>query len=154
MLSDAVGTVAGAALGTSTVTSYIESVAGVEQGGRTGLTAITVAVLFLLALFFYPLISMVGSYPPATAPALVLVGAMMVRNVVLVDWADYSEGIPAFVTMIGIPFFYSIADGIALGLLTYPVVKTLGGRPKDVSIGMWLLAALLLVYFVAVRSRL
>ena len=154
MLSDAVGTVAGAALGTSTVTSYIESAAGVEQGGRTGLTAITVAVLFLVALFFYPVIAMVGSYPPATAPALVLVGAMMVRNVLLVDWADYSEGIPAFVTMIGIPFFYSIADGIALGLLTYPVVKTLGGRPKEVTAGMWLLAALLLVYFVAVRSRL
>lgn len=152
MLSDALGTVAGAALGTSTVTSYIESAAGVEHGGRTGLTAVTVSVLFLLALFFYPVIAMVGSYPPITAPALVLVGVMMARNVTRMEWSDLTEAIPGFLVMVGIPFFYSIADGIALGLVTYPVVKSLGGKGRDVSAGMWLLAALLVVYYVAVRT--
>jgi AGZA family xanthine/uracil permease-like MFS transporter len=154
MLSDALGTVAGAALGTSTVTSYIESAAGVEHGGRTGLTAVTVSVLFLLALFFYPVIAMVGSYPPVTAPALVLVGVMMARNVTRIEWSDLTEAIPGFLVMVGTPFFYSIADGIALGLVTYPVVKSFGGKGRDVSVGMWLLAALLVVYYVAVRSSL
>ena len=153
MLADAFGTVAGAALGTSTVTSYIESAAGVEHGGRTGLTALTVAVLFLVALFFYPVVAMVGSYPPITAPALVLVGAMMVRNVTRIEWGDYTEGVPAFLTMIGIPFFYSIADGIGLGLITYPVIKSLGGKAGEVRLGMWLLGIVLLLYFVFVRSR-
>lgn len=153
MLADAFGTVAGAALGTSTVTSYIESAAGVEHGGRTGLTALTVAVLFLAALFFYPIVAMIGSYPPITAPALVLVGAMMVRNVTRIEWGDYTEGVPAFLTMIGIPFFYSIADGIALGLITYPVIKSLGGKAGEVRLGMWLLGIVLLLYFVLVRSR-
>jgi AGZA family xanthine/uracil permease-like MFS transporter len=152
MLADAFGTVAGAALGTSTVTSYIESAAGVEHGGRTGLTAVTVAVLFVVALFFYPIVAMVGSYPPITAPALVLVGAMMVRNVTKIEWHDYTEGVPAFLTMIGIPFFYSIADGIALGLITYPVIKSFGGG-GEVRWGTWLLAVVLLLYFVFVRSR-
>ncbi len=153
MLADAFGTVAGAALGTSTVTSYIESAAGVEHGGKTGLTALAVAALFLVALFFYPIIAMVGSYPPITAPALVLVGAMMVRNVTRIDWLDYTEGVPAFLTIIGIPFFYSIADGIALGLITYPVIKSLGGKPSEVRWGMWMLAVVLMLYFVFVRSR-
>ena len=153
MLADAFGTVAGAALGTSTVTSYIESAAGVEHGGRTGLTALTVAVLFVVALFFYPIVAMVGSYPPITAPALVLVGAMMVRNVTRIEWGDYTEGVPAFLTMIGIPFFYSIADGIALGLITYPVIKSFGGKASEVRLGMWLLGIVLLLYFVFVRSR-
>ena len=93
MLSDAVGTVAGAALGTSTVTSFIESAAGVEAGGRTGLTSLTLAALFLLALFFSPLIAMVGSYPPITASALVVVGAMVCQNVTKADRDDYSESV-------------------------------------------------------------
>ena len=135
------------------MTSYIESAAGVEQGGKTGLTALAVAALFIVALFFYPIIAMVGSYPPITAPALVLVGAMMVRNVTKIDWADYTEGVPAFLTIIGIPFFYSIADGIALGLITYPVIKSLGGKTSEVRWGMWMLAVVLLLYFVFVRSR-
>jgi adenine/guanine/hypoxanthine permease len=102
MMSDAIGTVAGAALGTSTVTSFIESAAGVEQGGRTGLTGLVVAALFLLALFFSPLVAMVGSYPPITAPALMIVGAMMMQNVSKIDWKDYTESIPAFLIIIGI----------------------------------------------------
>jgi AGZA family xanthine/uracil permease-like MFS transporter len=153
MLADAVGTVAGAAMGTSTVTSYIESAAGVEQGGRTGCTALTVAALFLLALFFYPVIAMVGSYPPITAPALVLVGSMMAANVARIRWADATEAIPAFLTIIGIPFFSSIADGIALGLITYPVIKAASGRGRDVAGSMWVVAGILVLYFVFVRSQ-
>src|SRR5438552_10126598 len=130
MLSDAIGTVAGAALGTSTVTSFIESAAGVEQGGRTGLTGLVVAALFLLALFFSPLIAMVGSYPPITAPALVLVGAMMMQNAAKIEWTNYSESIPAFLTMIGIPLSYSIADGLALGLIAYPIIKVGSGNAR------------------------
>src|SRR6266487_4478948 len=125
MVSDAVGTVAGAALGTSTVTSFIESASGVEQGGRTGLTGLVVAALFLLALFFSPLIAMIGSYPPITASALVIVGAMMMQNVTRIDWNDYTESVPSFITMIGIPLSYSIADGLALGFILYPIIKFL-----------------------------
>jgi AGZA family xanthine/uracil permease-like MFS transporter len=153
MLSDAIGTVAGAALGTSTVTSFIESAAGVEQGGRTGLTGLVVAALFLLALFFSPLIAMVGSYPPITAPALVIVGAMMIQNVQRIRWQDYSESVPAFLTMIGIPLSYSIADGLALGFISYPVIKLFSGKGKELGWLTYLLAILLVVYFVCVRSQ-
>lgn len=154
MLADAVGTVAGAALGTSTVTSYIESAAGIDQGGRTGLTALTVAVFFVAALFFYPVIAMVGSYPPITAPALVLVGAMMVRNVMLIPWDDYTESVPAFLVIIGIPLTHSIADGLSLGLIAYPLVKALSGRRRELNWMTVAVAALLFLYFVFVRSQL
>ena len=152
MVSDAVGTVAGAALGTSTVTSFIESAAGVEQGGRTGLTGLVVAALFLLALFFSPVIAMVGSYPPITAPALVIVGAMMIQNVAKVDWKDYSESVPTFLTMIGIPLSYSIADGLALGFISYPIIKLFSGKGRDVGWLTYVLAVVLVAYFVFVRS--
>lgn len=154
MVSDAVGTVAGAALGTSTVTSFIESASGVEQGGRTGLTGLVVAALFLLALFFGPLVAMVGSYPPITAPALVIVGAMMAQNVGKIDWPDYTESVPAFLTLIGIPLSYSIADGLALGFISYPIIKFFSGRGREVGWLGYVLAAVLLAYFVFVRSRL
>jgi AGZA family xanthine/uracil permease-like MFS transporter len=153
MLSDAVGTVTGAALGTSTVTSFIESAAGVEQGGRTGLTGLVVAALFLLALFFSPLIAMVGSYPPITAPALVIVGAMMMQNVTKIDWHDYSESVPAFLTLIGIPLSYSIADGLALGLISYPIIKLFSGRGREVGWLTYVLAIALVAYFLFIRSR-
>ncbi len=153
MVSDAVGTVAGAGLGTSTVTSFIESAAGVEQGGRTGLTGLVVAALFLLALFFSPLIAMVGSYPPITAPALVMVGAMMIRNVTKIDWNDATESVPAFLTLIGIPLSYSIADGLALGFISFPVIKLLSGRGREIGWLTYLLAVVLVLYFVFVRSR-
>ena len=153
MVSDAVGTVAGAALGTSTVTSFIESASGVELGGRTGLTGLVVAALFLLALFFSPLIAMVGSYPPITAPALVIVGAMMMQNVATVDWKDYTESLPAFLTLIGIPLSYSIADGLALGFISYPIVKLLTGRGREAGWLTYVLAAVLVLYFVFVRSK-
>ena len=120
----------GAVLGTSPVTAYIESSAGIQAGGRSGLTAVVVGVLFLLALFFSPLIAMVGSYPPITAPALVMVGAMMIRNVTKIDWNDATESVPAFLTMIGIPLSYSIADGLALGFISFPIIKLLSGRGR------------------------
>jgi AGZA family xanthine/uracil permease-like MFS transporter len=154
MVSDAVGTVAGAALGTSTVTSFIESASGVQQGGRTGLTGLVVAVLFLLALGFSPVIAMVGSYPPITAPALVIVGAMMIQNVTRIDWQDYSESIPAFLTLIGIPLSYSIADGLALGLISYPIIQLCSGKGRRLGWMAYLLGAILIAYFLFVRSKL
>jgi adenine/guanine/hypoxanthine permease len=153
MVSDAIGTVAGAALGTSTVTSFIESAAGVEAGGRTGLTGLVVAALFLLALFFSPLIAMIGAYPPITAPALTIVGAMMMQNVAKIEWNDYTESIPAFLIIIGIPMSYSIADGLALGFISYPIVKAFSGRTREISWLTYLLAVVLVLYFVFVRSR-
>jgi AGZA family xanthine/uracil permease-like MFS transporter len=153
LVTSAVGTAAGAAFGTSTVTSFIESAAGVEQGGRTGLTALVVAVLFLAALFFSPVIAMVGSYPPITAPALVVVGSLMMRNISKIDWSDYSEMLPAFLIVIGIPLTYSIADGLALGFIVYPLVKFLGGKGRQVKWLMWLMCVVLVAYFLLVRVR-
>ena len=151
-VSDALGTVVGAALGTSTVTSFIESAAGVEQGGRTGLTAVTAAVLFLVALPLSPLIAMVGAYPPITAPALVVVGAMMAQNVTKIDWGNYAEAIPTFLIIIGIPFTYSIADGLAIGFIVYPIVKFIAGQGREVKWLMYLMAAVLVLYFLFVRG--
>ncbi len=153
LMSDAVGTVAGAALGTSTVTSFIESASGVEQGGRTGLTALCAAALFLLALFFTPLIDMIGSYRPITAPALVVVGTMMMRNVTKIDWGNYAESLPAFLVIAGIPMTFSIADGLALGFIAYPAVKLLSGQQRDVKWLMYVMAVVLVAYFVVVRVR-
>jgi len=151
LVSDAVATTVGSVLGTSTVTSFIESAAGVERGGRTGLTAVTVAVLFLLALFFSPLVAMVGSYPPITAPALVVVGSMMIQNVTKLHWSNYAEAMPAFLIIIGIPLSFSIADGLALGFIAYPLVKLAAGQGRDVKPLMYLIAAMLVAYFVFVR---
>ncbi|MEM7394962.1 MAG: solute carrier family 23 protein, partial [Verrucomicrobiota bacterium] len=128
LMSDAVGTVVGAGLGTSTVTSYIESASGVEQGGRTGLTACVVAGLFLLALIFSPMIQMVGGYAPITAPALVFVGCMMLRGGLDIEWDDAGESLPAFLIALGIPLCFSIADGMALGFIAYPIVKLRDGE--------------------------
>jgi AGZA family xanthine/uracil permease-like MFS transporter len=152
LLSDAVGTVAGAAMGTSTVVSFVESASGVEQGGRTGLTAVTVAVLFLLSLFFSPIIKMIGSYPPLTTPALVIVGAMMIGNVRHIEWDNFAESIPAFLILIGIPMTYSIADGLALGFIAYPIVKLLAGQGRDVKWLMYVMAVVLVAYFTLVPT--
>jgi AGZA family xanthine/uracil permease-like MFS transporter len=152
-LSDALGTVVGAAFGTSTVTSFIESTAGVEQGGRTGLTALTAAVLFVLALFFSPVIAMVGSYAPITAPALVIVGSMMMQSVTKIQWPDYTEAMPAFLIIVGIPLTYSIADGLALGFISYPIIKLIAGRGREVKWLMYLIAAVLVAYFIVIRAQ-
>jgi AGZA family xanthine/uracil permease-like MFS transporter len=125
----------------------------VEQGGRTGLTGIVVAILFLLALFFSPVIAMVGSYPPITAPALVIVGAMMLQNVSKIDWRDHTESFPAFLAFIGIPLSYSIADGLALGFIGYPLIKLFSGRAREAGWLTYVLAAVLVLYFVFVRSH-
>lgn len=151
LMSDAIGTVAGAAMGTSTVVSFIESTAGVEQGGRTGLTALTVAFLFLVALFFSPIVAMIGSYPPITAPALVIVGSMMISNVRKIDWDNYAECVPAFLIILGVPMSYSIADGLALGFIAYPIIKLLSGQGREVKWLMYVMAAILIAYFVFVR---
>lgn len=153
-LADSVGTVAGAAMGTSTVTAFIESAAGVEHGGRTGLTAVATAALFLVAPCFAPLVVMVGGYPPITAPALVLVGAMMMGSVTRIDWDDPTEALPAFLTVLGIPLCYSIADGLTLGFISYPIIKLLSGRGREVGVLMYGLAAVLVCYFLFVRAGL
>jgi len=152
MLADQAGTLVGACLGTSTVTSYIESAAGVAAGGRTGFVSLVTAALFLLALFFSPVIAMVASYPPLTAAALVLVGVMMMRNVTGIDWADFTEAVPAFLIILGIPLSYSIGDGLALGFITYPLIKFLAGRRAELTRVMIVMGGILLAYFVAVRS--
>ena len=154
LMVDATATVAGACLGTSTVTAFIESSAGVAAGGRTGLAAVVTGLLFLLTLFFSPLVAAVGRYLPITAPALVIVGAMMMQNVTKIDWDDFSEAIPAFLMIVGIPLFYSISDGLGLGLVAYPIVKLLAGRGRQVRWLAYVLAATLILYFLLVRSRL
>lgn len=152
LLSDATGTVVGACCGTSTVTSFIESAAGVEQGGRTGLVGLVVAALFLLSLLFSPIVAMIGSYAPITAPALVVVGFMMMRNLSKIAWNDYSEAVPAFLIALGIPFSYSIADGLAFGFITYPIIKLLSGRIREIRWPMAVVCIVLLMYFVTIRS--
>jgi AGZA family xanthine/uracil permease-like MFS transporter len=145
-LADAAGTTAGALLGTSTVTAYIESSAGVAEGGRTGLTAATTGVLFLLALFFHPLVQSLGGgadgLHPVTAPALIIVGSLMARGVREVPWDDPVEALPAFLLIIGMPLTFSIADGLALGFVSYAALRLLSGRARGVSPLVWALAAL------------
>lgn len=141
LLADAVGTTLGAILGTSTVTTVVESGAGVAEGGRTGLTAVTISALFVLALFLEPLF---GSIPSAaTAPALIIVGAMMMTPIVEIDFSDYSESIPAFLTIIFMICASSVSDGIMVGVLSYVILKTISGRVKELSPTLWIIAAVL-----------
>ena len=137
LLADAIGTVAGAVLGTSTVTSYVESASGVEQGGRTGLTAFVTAVLFLLALFFSPVVAIVPAC--ATAPALVLVGIFMMASLKDLDFSDWTNFVPACVALFTMPFAYSIAHGIEFGIISFTVLKILSGKMKEVSPIMFVL---------------
>ena len=145
LTADSVGTIAGSLLGTSTVTTYIESAAGIGAGGRTGLTSVTVAALFALAAFASPLAAAIPPY--ATAPALILVGILMIRAVADVAWTDMTEALPAFVTMIAMPLTFSIATGLALGFITYPLVKLVAGRGREVKLLVWVLAGLFIVRF-------
>ena len=144
--ADSSSSVVGALMGCSPVTSYVESAAGVEAGGRTGLTAVTVGGLFLLATFFAPLAGMVPAY--ATAGALLYVALLMLSGMRSLDWDDGTELIPALLTIIMIPLSFSIADGIAVGFITYVGVKTLTGRAAEVSFGAWFLAAIFLARFI------
>jgi AGZA family xanthine/uracil permease-like MFS transporter len=145
LLSDAVGTVAGALLGTSTVTSYVESTAGVAVGGRTGLASVITGILFVAALFLSPLFLLIPS--AATAPALVVVGFLMIQSVTEIDFRDPTEGIPAFLTIVMMPFAYSIADGIVYGLLSYVILKALTMKFKDVPVISWVLFATFILRF-------
>lgn len=145
LFADAIGTTVGAMLGTSTVTTYVESAAGVSEGGRTGLTSLTVAVLFFIALFLSPLFLMIPG--AATAPALILVGAMMMTPVKEIKFDDYTEMIPVFLTIIMMPLAYSIAEGIVFGMISYVLLKILAGKFKDISVVMYVLAALFIVKF-------
>lgn len=137
---DAIGTTMGAALGTSTVTTFVESAAGVGEGGRSGLTAFVTAVCFLLALFLAPFFLAVPG--AATAPVLILVGLMMISSVKKIDFSDYSEAIPAFLCIVFMPMAYSISDGIVLGLMSYVLVNLISGKYKKLTLGMYILAVL------------
>jgi len=143
LLADAIGTTIGACLGTSTVTTYVESASGVAEGGRTGLTAFTTAIMFVLALFLAPLFLMIPG--AATAPALILVGLFMMSPIKEIDLDDFTEAIPAFLTIVMMPFAYSIAEGIVFGMVSYAVLKTLTGRHKEVSVTMYILAVLFIL---------
>jgi len=145
LLADAVGTVTGAALGTSTVTSYIESAAGVSAGGRTGLTSLTTGILFLLALFLSPIFMLIPG--AATAPALIFVGFLMMQPVVGIDFSDPTEGIPAFLAIIIMPFAYSIAEGIVFGVLSYVILKAATRKFKDISDITWILFGVFILRF-------
>ena len=149
-ISDSVGTIAGSVMGTSTVTTYIESSAGIAEGGRTGLTALTVAGLFLVALFFMPLFAMVPA--AATAPALVMVGAMMATSLGKIEWNDVTHAFPAFVALIAMPLTYSISNGIFLSLIAYSVLRIATGRARDTHIIIHILAALFVLKFIFVGS--
>jgi len=156
--ADSIGTIFGVFCGQSTVTSYIESSAGVECGGRTGLTAVVTGMCFLLAVLFTPLFSMIAQYPgegginPIVAPALVIVGAMMIQSVRHIEWGDFSEAIPAFLILAGIPFTYSIADGLTLGFIVYPIIKLLGGKGREISWLSYLLGGILLLYVIFIKT--
>ncbi|MBV8892156.1 MAG: NCS2 family permease [Acidobacteria bacterium] len=143
LLADGIGTVVGSLTGTSTVTSYIESAAGVAAGARTGLSNLIVAALFLLALLFSPLAAAIPAF--ATAPALLVVGGLMMQSVSRIDWPDFSEAFPAFVTVVAMPLTFSIATGLSLGVISYTAAKVAGGKFRDVSTVMWLLTILFLV---------
>lgn len=143
--ADAIGTTLGAALGTSTVTTYVESASGVNEGGRTGLTALTVALLFFAALFLAPLFLMIPGV--ATAPALIIVGAMMMTPVKNIAMEDFTESIPAFLTMIMMPMSFSISEGIMFGVVSYVLLKMITLRFREISVTTWVLAALFLLKF-------
>lgn len=145
MTADAVGTMVGAVCGTSTVTSYIESGAGIAEGGKTGLTSLFVGMFFLLALFFTPIAGIIPAY--ATAPALIIVGILMAGNVAKIKWNDLSDAIPAFFTLLMMPLTYSIATGLTLGFILYPLCKLFAGKTKEVSILVWILAVLFVIRF-------
>ena len=145
MLADSIGTMGGALLGTSTVTTYIESTAGISEGGRTGFTSVVTGLLFFLALFLAPLAGLIPA--EATAPALIIVGVLMVGAVAKINFEDFTEAFPAFLTIIFMPLAFSIADGIAFGFIAFPIVKLVAGKGKEVHWLLYLLAVVSLIHF-------
>jgi AGZA family xanthine/uracil permease-like MFS transporter len=161
LFSDAVGTCVGAACGTPTVTSYIESAAGISAGGRSGLANIVTGALFLAAVFFAPLVEMIGggvkatggrTLYPVTSPALILVGCMMLRSMAHIEWKDYSETVPAFLTVVMMPLSFSIATGVAFGFIAYAAIKLLSGRGREASWLVYLLSALFILRFLYLQA--
>lgn len=145
LFCDAIGTTLGACLGTSTVSTFVESASGVAEGGRTGLTAVSTATMFLIALFISPLFIMIPA--PATAPSLILVGLFMMSPIKEIELEDFTEAIPAFLTIIMMPLSYSISDGIVFGVVSYIVIKTLTGKVKDISLTTFIVGALFVLKF-------
>ncbi len=145
-LADSIATICGACLGTSTTTTYVESASGVGEGGRTGLTAVSVAFFFALALFLSPIFLAIPG--AATAPALIIVGVMMMPSIKTIHWEDYCKAIPAFVTIIMMPLAYSISDGILLGVISYVITHAVAGKFKNISVTMWVLAALFICKYI------
>jgi len=145
LLADGIGTIFGALTGTSTVTSYIESASGVAAGARTGLSNVMVAALFLMAMFFSPVAAAIPAF--ATAPTLILVGALMTESIARVQWDEFTEAFPAFVTLIATPMTFSIATGLSLGVITYVVAKVAAGKYREVSLLVWVLTVLFLLRY-------
>jgi AGZA family xanthine/uracil permease-like MFS transporter len=159
LFSDAMGSTVGSAMGTSTVTSYVESAAGVAEGGRTGMANMVTAGLFIVAIFFAPVARMFGGgcaapgaegvlLHPVTAPALIIVGSLMAKIMVRIDWEDYCQALPAFLTIIVMPLTHSISNGLAIGFITYPTVKLLAGRGREVHVLIYVLAILLILRYI------
>lgn len=146
LLADSIGTVVGAVLGTSTITTFVESSSGIAEGGRSGLTAIVSGIFFLLALFFSPIFLAIPSF--ATAPALVIVGFLMIQQVVKVQWDDLLEAIPAYVAIFAMPFLYSISEGISLGIISYVILHIAAGKAKSVTPLMYVLAVLFILKYI------
>jgi AGZA family xanthine/uracil permease-like MFS transporter len=151
LVSDAIGTIFGSLTGTSTVTSYIESAAGVAAGARTGLSNVFVAALFLLAMFCSPLAAAIPGY--ATAPALIVVGALMTESIGRVQWTEFTEAIPAFVTLLATPLTFSIATGLSLGLISYTLVKVAAGKFREVSPLIWILTVLFIFRYIYLAAE-
>ena len=148
LLSDAIGTVAGSVMGTSTITTFVESSSGIMEGGRTGLTAIFSGIFFILALFFSPIFLAIPSF--ATAPALIIVGFLMMQSVSSIEWLDASESIPAFLCIAAMPLMYSISEGICIGIISYVLINLFTGKKDKLNIGMYILAALFIIKYILI----
>lgn len=147
LLSDAIGTVVGSVLGTSTITTFVESSSGIAEGGRTGLTAIVSGALFLLALFFSPIFLAIPAF--ATAPALIIVGFLMMQQVTKIDWnGDLLEAVPAFICIFSMPFMYSISEGISFGIISYVILHLVTGQTKKITPLMYILAVMFILKYV------
>ena len=151
LTADAIATTTGAVLGTSSVTTFVESASGVAEGGRTGFTAVVVAILFFVSLIFTPIFEAIPAF--ATTPALTIVGVLMMASITSINWEDLTEAIPAFLTIFFIPFAFSIAAGLSIGLIAYPLLKTFQGKAKDVPVITWILAAIFVARFIFMTLR-
>jgi len=151
LTADAIATTTGAILGTSSVTTFVESASGVAEGGRTGFTSVVAAGLFFISLIFTPILEAIPAF--ATTPALTIVGVLMMASITSINWEDLTEAIPAFLTIFFIPFAFSIAAGLSIGLIAYPLLKTFKGKARDVPIITWILAAIFIARFIFMTLR-